>query len=77
MGHLLQTRKDIMRLVGLVLYEMSVRFNIDMDPSNLLAPGGFAGIHLRTSSDAMVVSNLKITSTTIVNWYTLEGLDEF
>jgi len=56
---------------------MSVRFNIDMDPSNLLAPGGFAGIHLRTSSDAMIVSNLKITSTTMVNWYTLEGLDEF
>jgi hypothetical protein len=58
LGYLLQTRQDIVRIAALVLYEMSVRLNIKINPRDMLAPGSFAGVHLRTSSDATAVCTL-------------------
>jgi site-specific recombinase XerC len=82
MGYLLQTRQDVMRIAALVLYQLSARFNIDINPRHLPAPESFAGVHLRTSSDATAVctplphSRCSISEWTKLTWQHLAWMDE-
>ena len=57
-------RKDTHRLAGAVLYELSKRFNLNVDPKIGINPNAFLGIHLRTSSDAVKVGLAQMTDGT-------------
>jgi len=56
-GRLIQTRWDIRRIAGAVLFSLSERDNLDLDLSHPgIQKGKFYGVHLRTDQDAMNVN---------------------
>lgn len=54
-GQFLTFRRDVRRLAATVLYELSQKFSLDLDPSQAVNKNGFLGLHLRTSADAVKV----------------------
>lgn len=55
-GQILAFRNDAQRLASAALYELSTRFNLNIDPSSRIAKNAYLGVHLRTAADAMRVS---------------------
>jgi hypothetical protein len=54
-GQILSLRKDTHRLAAAVLYELSSRYSLSMDPQEPFTADSFLGIHLRTATDAVKV----------------------
>jgi len=51
-GRVIQFREDTRRLAATVLWELSRKFELDLEPNEFMDGGMFFGAHLRTASDA-------------------------
>ena len=55
-GQLIQMSAVAYHLASIVLFELSKRFHLELNPNVMINPGGFVGVHLRTAKDATKVS---------------------
>lgn len=59
-GQLVALKADAYQLAAAVLYELNKRYAMGLEPNRALKSGAFLGIHLRTSADAALVSDIHL-----------------